>query len=41
MYTGSWSHGTRHGYGVLENTNTGERYMGSWNEGRNHLFFRH
>jgi amyotrophic lateral sclerosis 2 protein len=36
MYTGSWSHGTRHGYGVLEDTQSGERYMGTWNEGLRH-----
>jgi len=36
VYTGEWERGIRHGYGVLDDITTGEKYMGMWMAGVRH-----
>lgn len=36
MYIGEWDRGVRHGYGVLEDIMSGEKYMGMWLAGLRH-----
>ncbi|XP_066983934.1 alsin isoform X4 [Macrobrachium rosenbergii] len=36
VYTGEWSNGTKHGYGVLDEIAQGEKYLGMWQNNNRH-----